>query len=167
MISQTLEGKTALVTGAAKGIGMACAIAMAEAGANVVLGLRERANGEEVFDTIKKSGRDVLSVQMDISKLNEIDAAIEKSIKQFGHIDILVNNAGIGAPNQAENVTEKDFDETVNVNLKGTFFTAQAVGREMIKQKSGRIINISSQAGFVALENGISLLHDKGCHRTF
>jgi NAD(P)-dependent dehydrogenase (short-subunit alcohol dehydrogenase family) len=73
-------------------------------------------------------------------------------MKHYKHIDILVNNVGIGAPNKAENVTEKDFDETINVNLKGTFFTAQAVGREMIKQKSGRIINLSSQAGFVALE---------------
>ena len=77
---------------------------------------------------------------------------VQKVIDQYGAIDILVNNAGIGAPNKAENVTERDFDETINVNLKGTFFTAQAVGREMIRQRSGKIINISSQAGFVALE---------------
>jgi NAD(P)-dependent dehydrogenase (short-subunit alcohol dehydrogenase family) len=69
----------------------------------------------------------------------------------FKHIDILVNNAGIGAPNPAERVTERDFDDTLAVNLKGTFFTAQAVGKVMIKQRRGRIINISSQAGFVAL----------------
>jgi NAD(P)-dependent dehydrogenase (short-subunit alcohol dehydrogenase family) len=152
MNSQSLEGKVALVTGAAKGIGMACAIAMAEAGADVILGLREKTNDEEVIDKIRELGHDVLPVQMDISKLNDIDEAIEKSMKHYSHIDILVNNVGIGAPNQAENVTEKDFDETINVNLKGTFFTAQAVGRQMIKQKSGRIINLSSQAGFVALE---------------
>ena len=152
MNSQYLEGKVALVTGAAKGIGMACAIAMAEAGADVIVGLREKSNGEEVCDTIRKLGRAVFPVQMDTSKLDEIGAAIQKSMQHYRHIDILVNNAGIGAPNKAEIVTEKDFDETVNVNLKGTFFTAQAVGREMIKQKSGRIINISSQAGFVALE---------------
>jgi NAD(P)-dependent dehydrogenase (short-subunit alcohol dehydrogenase family) len=147
-----LEGKVALVTGAAKGIGMACAIAMAESGADVILGLRKISNGEDVIEKIRTLGRDVLPVQMDISNLNEIKSAITESIKHYKHIDILVNNAGIGAPNKAENVTEKDFDETINVNLKGTFFTAQAVGREMIKQKSGRIINISSQAGFVALE---------------
>jgi NAD(P)-dependent dehydrogenase (short-subunit alcohol dehydrogenase family) len=152
MNSQLLEGKVALVTGAAKGIGMACAIAMAEAGADVILGLKEKNSGEEVIDEIKRIGRDVLPVQMDISKLNEINAAITESMKHYRHIDILVNNAGIGAPNKAENVTERDFDETINVNLKGTFFTAQAVGKEMIKQKSGKIINISSQAGFVALE---------------
>jgi NAD(P)-dependent dehydrogenase (short-subunit alcohol dehydrogenase family) len=152
MNSQLLEGKIALVTGAAKGIGMACAIAMAEAGADVILGLKEKNSGEEVIDEIRRIGRDVLPVQMDISKLNEINAAITESMKHYRHIDILVNNAGIGAPNKAENVTERDFDETINVNLKGTFFTAQAVGKEMIKQKSGKIINISSQAGFVALE---------------
>ncbi len=74
-----------------------------------------------------------------------------REFKHFKHIDILVNNAGIGAPNPAERVNEKDFDDTLNVNLKGTFFTSQAVGKIMIKQKRGRIINICSQAGFVAL----------------
>jgi NAD(P)-dependent dehydrogenase (short-subunit alcohol dehydrogenase family) len=96
-------------------------------------------------------GREVLPVQMDVTKMDEITGAVQAGYKHFKRIDILVNNAGIGAPNPAERVTEKDFDDTLNVNLKGTFFTAQAVGRIMIKQKRGRIINISSQAGFVAL----------------
>jgi NAD(P)-dependent dehydrogenase (short-subunit alcohol dehydrogenase family) len=100
---------------------------------------------------IQKLGREVLPVQMDVSKLDEIASAVRAGVKYFKHIDILVNNAGIGEPNPAEHVTEKDFDDTLNVNLKGTFFTAQAVGRIMIKQKRGRIINICSQAGFVAL----------------
>jgi len=152
MNSQLLEGKVALITGAAKGIGMACAIALAESGANIILGLKDKSKGEEVIEKIKKIGRDAYPIQMDISKLPEINSAITESIKHYHHIDILVNNAGIGFPNNAENATEKDFDETINVNIKGTFFTAQVVGREMIKQKSGKIINISSQAGFVALE---------------
>jgi len=152
MKSDSLEGKVALVTGAAKGIGKACALALAEAGANVILGLRDGSSGEEVVEQIRRSGREALPVQMDIAKTHEIDEAVKAGMSHFKHIDILVNNAGIGAPNPVENVTEKDFDETLNVNLKGTFFTAQAVGREMIKQKYGRIINISSQAGFVALE---------------
>jgi NAD(P)-dependent dehydrogenase (short-subunit alcohol dehydrogenase family) len=152
MNPQLLEGKVALVTGAAKGIGRACAIAMAEAGADVILGLKNKSTGDEVIDEVRKFGRDVLPVQMNISKIDEINAAIMESIQHYRHIDILVNNTGIGHPNKAENVNEKDFDETINVNLKGTFFTAQAVGKEMIKQKSGRIINISSQAGFIALE---------------
>jgi NAD(P)-dependent dehydrogenase (short-subunit alcohol dehydrogenase family) len=153
MNSQLLEGKVALVTGAAQGIGMACAIAVAEAGADVILGLRDISTGGEAIAAIRKTGREVLPVQMNISKLTEITAAVAEGIRQYGRIDILVNNAGIGAPNKAEEVTERDFDETINVNLKGTFFTAQAVGREMITQKSGTIVNISSQAGFVALEN--------------
>jgi NAD(P)-dependent dehydrogenase (short-subunit alcohol dehydrogenase family) len=152
MKPNSLVGKVALVTGAAKGIGKACALAMAEAGANVILGLKDRSSGEEVIEQIRKIGHDVFPVQMNISKIHEIDEAVKGGMQHFRHIDILVNNAGIGAPNAAENVTEKDFDETVNVNLKGTFFTAQAVGREMIRQRYGRIINISSQAGFVALE---------------
>ena len=147
-----LAGKVALVTGAAKGIGKACALAMAEAGANVILGLKDQASGEEVIEQIRKSGREVLPMQMNISNLHEIDEAVKGGMRHFQHIDILVNNAGIGAPNPAEKVTEKDFDDTINVNIKGTFFTAQAVGREMIKQRYGKIINISSQAGFVALE---------------
>ena len=88
---------------------------------------------------------------MDVTRLDEINAAVQVGFNYFKRIDILVNNAGIGAPNPAERVTEKDFDDTLNVNLKGTFFTSQAVGRIMIKQKRGRIINICSQAGFVAL----------------
>ena len=152
MKSESLEGKVALVTGAAKGIGMACALALADAGANLILGLKDISSGEEVIDRIRITGREVLPVQMDISQMQEIDEAVKRGITHFQQIDILVNNAGLGAPNKAENVTEKDFDETLRVNLKGTFFTAQAVGREMIKRKYGRIINISSQAGFVALE---------------
>ena len=152
MKSELLEGKVALVTGAAKGIGRACALALAEAGADLILGLRDVSSGQEVMEAIKEMGNDVLPVQMNISKMHEISEAVRSGISHFRHIDILVNNAGIGAPNNAENVTEKDFDATIDVNLKGTFFTAQAVGREMIKQRFGRIINISSQAGFVALE---------------
>lgn len=147
-----LEGKVALVTGAAKGIGMACAVALADAGANLILGLKDVSAGEEVISRIKETGREALPVQMDISQLHEIDEAVQHGMAHFQQIDILVNNAGIGAPNKAENVNEHDFDETIRVNLKGTFFTAQAVGREMIKRRYGRIINISSQAGFVALE---------------
>ncbi len=76
---------------------------------------------------------------------------MQAAVEQFGRIDILVNNAGIGAPNSAEKVTVEDFDNTIAVNLKGTFFTAQAVGKVMIQQSYGRIINISSQAGYIAL----------------
>lgn len=146
-----LDGQVALVTASSKGIGKACALALAESGANIILGLRDINTGKTVVKQIQQMGRDVLPVQMDVSRLDEITSAVQAGIKYFKHIDILVNNAGIGAPNPAEQVTEKDFDDTLKVNLKGTFFTAQAVGKVMIKQKRGRIINICSQAGFVAL----------------
>ncbi|UCF36186.1 MAG: SDR family oxidoreductase [Acidobacteriota bacterium] len=145
-----LKGQIALVTGAGKGIGRACALALAQAGADVILGLRNSnllADREE----FEATGSNVLPVQMDVSKLDEIRDAVSVGHEHFGRIDVLINNAGIGAPNPAEKVTEGDFDETLDVNLKGTFFTAQEVGRIMIAQGYGRIINISSQAGFVAL----------------
>jgi NAD(P)-dependent dehydrogenase (short-subunit alcohol dehydrogenase family) len=88
---------------------------------------------------------------MDVTRKVEIDRAVREIDRQFGRVDILVNNAGIGPPNLAENVTEGDFDRTIAVNLKGTFFVSQAVGRTMIRNKGGRIINLSSQAGFVGL----------------
>ena len=146
-----LNGQVALVTASAKGIGKACALALARAGEDIILGLRQVDSAQELVEQIQGLGREVLPVQMDISKFEEITESVRAGLQHYQHIDILVNNAGIGAPNPVESVTEKDFDETLAVNLKGTFFTAQAVGRVMIKQRKGRIINISSQAGFVAL----------------
>ncbi len=146
-----LEGRVALVTACARGIGRACALALAEAGADLILGLRDADKDEGLAAQIKAMGRRVLPLQMDASVLSQVRDAVARGHDHFGRIDILVNNAGIGAPNPAELVTEKDFDETLAVNLKGTFFTAQAVGRIMIAQGYGRIVNIGSQAGFVAL----------------
>lgn len=146
-----LTGQVALVTASARGIGKACALALAEAGADVILGLKKKDSAGALVRQIQKLGREVLPVQMDVTQMQEIQEAVQAGVQHFKRIDILVNNAGIGAPNPAEHVTEKDFDETLAVNLKGTFFTAQTVGRVMIKQRRGRIINISSQAGVVAL----------------
>ena len=146
-----LQGQVALVTGAARGIGHACALALAHAGADVALGLRDVNTGSELASEIERMGRRALPLQMDITHLNQIQTAIDATVSHFGRLDILVNNAGLGPSNLAENVREEDFDYTVAVNLKGTFFTSQAAGRVMIKQNYGRIINLSSQAGFVAL----------------
>jgi NAD(P)-dependent dehydrogenase (short-subunit alcohol dehydrogenase family) len=96
-------------------------------------------------------GRKAMPVQMDVSRPDQIRSAVREGVRRFGRIDVLVNNAGIGAPNPAERVTEADVDATLAVNLKGTFFTSQAVGKVMIRQKYGRIVNIGSQAGAVAL----------------
>jgi NAD(P)-dependent dehydrogenase (short-subunit alcohol dehydrogenase family) len=156
MISQNSDevkvpGKIALVTGAARGIGRACALALAEAGADLALGLKDIHADKGLVKEIEAMGRKALPLQMDVSKLEEIRTAIRKAEEFFGRIDILVNNAGIAPENFIENVTEADFDYTLDVNLKGTFFTSQMVGRLMIRQQFGRIINISSQAGFIAL----------------
>jgi NAD(P)-dependent dehydrogenase (short-subunit alcohol dehydrogenase family) len=149
--SQDLTGQVALVTACARGIGEACAVALAEAGADLVLGLRDVATGAPLVRRIEALGRKALPVQMDVSRTAQIRSAVKAAMKRYGRIDILVNNAGIGAPNPAEKVTEADFDATLRVNLKGTFFVSQAVGRVMMKQGRGRIVNIGSQAGAVAL----------------
>jgi NAD(P)-dependent dehydrogenase (short-subunit alcohol dehydrogenase family) len=146
-----VEGKIALITGAARGIGRACALALAEAGADIALGLRDANTDNGLAKEIEAMGRRALALQLDVSKMHEIKPAIEKIKEHFGRIDILVNNAGIAPENLIENVTEKDFDHTLAVNLKGTFFVSQAAGALMIQQNYGRIINISSQAGFIAL----------------
>lgn len=146
-----LQGKTALVTGAARGLGRAISLALAHAGADVALGLRDVKTGGELTGEIEKLGRKALPLQMDMSKMDQIPTAIKQATEHFGRLDILVNNAGIAPENPAEKVTEKDFDATLAVNLKGTFFASQAAGRIMIGQKYGRIINMGSQAGFAAL----------------
>ena len=141
-----------LVTGASRGIGRACALACAGSGADLIVGIRKPEDGEALKAEIEGHGRRALAVHMDLQDLATVRAAVETAQRAFGRIDVLVNNVGIGPGNLAEDVTEEDFDYTVNVNLKGTFFTAQAVARLMMAQKSGRIINISSQAGSVVLK---------------
>jgi NAD(P)-dependent dehydrogenase (short-subunit alcohol dehydrogenase family) len=147
-----LDGKIVLVTGASRGIGRASALGCAGSGADMVVGVRKAEDGAALVAEIEKLGRRALAVQMDLTDLNGMRDAVARAHQAFGRIDVLVNNVGLGPENLAENVTEADFDLTVDVNLKGTFFTTQAVGRLMIAQKSGRIINISSQAGSVTLK---------------
>jgi NAD(P)-dependent dehydrogenase (short-subunit alcohol dehydrogenase family) len=146
-----LTGKVALVTASARGLGRAISLALAHAGADIALGLRDRDVHGGLPGEIEALGRRALPLQMDVTSLDQIFRAVDDTVSHFGRIDILVNNAGIAPDNLAENVTEKDYDATMAVNLKGTFFTSQAAGRVMIRQKSGRIINVSSQAGFAAL----------------
>ena len=146
-----LSGQVALVTGAARGLGRDISLALANAGADVALGLRDIEEPGDVAEQIEKLGPRALPLQMDMSKLGQIESAIGETVQRFGRIDILVNNAGVAPVNLAENVNERDFDRTIAINLKGTFFACQYAGRHMIGQKSGCIVNMSSQAGFVAL----------------
>ena len=147
----SLTGQVALVTGAARGLGNAISRALAHAGADVALGLRDVNAQGDLVAQIRAMGRRAIPLQMDMSRLDQIFQAVDDTVKHFGRLDILVNNAGLAPDNLAENVREEDFNLTVAVNLKGTFFASQAAGRVMIRQKRGRIINLSSQAGFVAL----------------
>jgi len=146
-----LTGDVALVTGAARGLGRSISLALAHAGADVALGLRDVKTAAELTREIEGIGRRVLPLQMDMTQMHEISRAVSDTVAHFGRLDILVNNAGLSPENLAENVREEDFDLTLRVNLKGTFFASQAAGRVMIQQKHGCIINMSSQAGFVAL----------------
>lgn len=146
-----LTGQVALVTGAARGLGRAISLALAHAGANVALGLRDINTGGELAKEIEALGRRALPLQMDMTQLDQVSRAVEDAAAQFRSLDILVNNAGVAPENPAENVREQDFDLTLAVNLKGTFFASQAAGRLMIRENRGCIINMSSQAGFVAL----------------
>ena len=147
----SLNGQVALVTGAARGLGRAISLALAHAGADVALGLRDVNAQGDLVAQIEAMGKRAIPLQMDLRHLDQIVRAIDDTVGRLGRLDILVNNAGLAPDNLAENVRERDFDLTVAVNLKGTFFASQAGGRVMIRQKSGRIINLSSQAGFVAL----------------
>jgi len=146
-----LSGRTALVTGAARGLGRAIALALAEAGADIALGLRNRDSASDLIGEIEATGRRAFAVQLDVGDSQQIDDGIAEAKRLLGRLDILVNNAGIAPTNPAEHVTEGDFDATLAVNLKGTFFASQRAGRLMLEQGFGRIINVSSQAGLVAL----------------
>ena len=146
-----LAHQVALVTGAARGLGRAIALALAQAGTDLALGLRDINTGDELVREIEAMGRRALPLQMDMARLEQVRRAIQQAAAHFGRLDILVNNAGIAPENLAENVRGEDFDLTLAVNLKGTFFASQEAGRIMIQQKRGCIINMSSQAGFAAL----------------
>jgi NAD(P)-dependent dehydrogenase (short-subunit alcohol dehydrogenase family) len=149
--SFALDGQVALVTGAARGLGRSIALALADAGADIALGLRRSGTADDLVLEIESMGRQALAVELDVTDLARIAPAIDAVVDRFGRLDILVNNAGLGPENPAIDVTEADFDLTMDVNVKGLFFTSQAAGRVMIRLGGGRIVNLSSQAGFIAL----------------
>ncbi|MDI6807190.1 MAG: glucose 1-dehydrogenase [Candidatus Aenigmarchaeota archaeon] len=140
-----LTDKVAIVTGASRGLGKSMAIGLAQAGANIVV-----TDVLDVNDTVKeieKLGRECIGIKVDVTQKKDVDAMVQQTVDKFGKIDILVNNAGILRMSPAEEMKEEDWDKVIAVNLKGEFLCAQAVGKQMIKQKSGRIINIASVAG--------------------
>ncbi|HXT77693.1 MAG TPA: glucose 1-dehydrogenase [Candidatus Eisenbacteria bacterium] len=146
-----LDGKTALVTGAARGLGRAISLALAAAGADVALGLRDKSADSGLSVEIERLGRRALPLQMNVMRLDQITRTIDDALAHFGKLDILVNNAGGGFTNLALDVPEHEFDDTLTINLKSTFFASQAAARVMKRQGGGCIINMSSQAGYAAL----------------
>jgi 2-deoxy-D-gluconate 3-dehydrogenase len=141
----SLKGKSGIVTGAGSGIGKAIAKGVVQAGAEIVISGRNEERLEKVADELRAFGGPVVPIQLDISKMGEIKNLVDRALKKFGKIDFLFNNAGIIRRAPSEDFTEKDWDETADINLKGPFFLAQAVARVMISQKrKGKIINTSS-----------------------
>jgi NAD(P)-dependent dehydrogenase (short-subunit alcohol dehydrogenase family) len=147
-----LDGRIALVTGAARGLGRAIALALAEAGADLALGLRDASRDDGLAGEIRDLGRRALPLQMDVTRLEEVDAAVAATVEQLGSLDLLVNNAGGGAGLvPAEEVSVAAFDRTLNVNLRGAFFACRAAFEPMRERGFGRIVSVSSQAALVAL----------------
>jgi 2-deoxy-D-gluconate 3-dehydrogenase len=147
-----VDGKVALVTGAGSGLGKAIALALAQAGADVAVTELpgKRSAAEETAREIEKAGRRALVVDLDVLRLPMISEAVDQPLRRFGRIDVLVNNAGINVPKPAVDVTEEDWDQVLDVDLKGVFFMAQAAARKaMIPQGAGKIVNVASIMGVV------------------
>ncbi|MES1035020.1 3-oxoacyl-[acyl-carrier-protein] reductase [Bacillus pumilus] len=160
-----LTNKTAVVTGASRGIGRSIAIDLAKNGANVVVNYSgNEAKANEVVDEIKALGQQAFAVKADVSNAEEVQVLMKQAIDTFGSIDILVNNAGITKDNLLMRMKENEWDDVININLKGVFNCTKAVTRQMMKQRSGRIINLASvvgvcgnpgQANYVAAKAGV------------
>ncbi|OMF75060.1 3-oxoacyl-[acyl-carrier-protein] reductase [Paenibacillus peoriae] len=164
-MSKPLSGKTALVTGASRGIGRSIALALAEAGANVAVNYAgSEAAATEVAEQIRAKGVEAITVQANVGRADEADQLIKDVTGAWGKIDILVNNAGITRDNLIMRMKEEEFDQVIETNLKGVFNCLKSATRPMMKQRSGRIINISSvvgvlgnagQANYVAAKAGV------------
>jgi 3-oxoacyl-[acyl-carrier protein] reductase len=142
-----LEGKVALVTGAAQGIGKVVALLLARNGADIVVSDINLGKAEETVNEIKSIGRKALSFKGDVANWSDVERMVETILEKFAKIDILVNNAGITRDKLILRMTEEDWDAVLDVNLKGTFHCTKAVVRHMAKQRSGKIVNIASVVG--------------------
>ena len=141
-----LKGKVAIITGARRGMGRTHALTLAKAGAKVVVADISLEDCQRGVKEIEKNKGEALAVKCDVTKKEEVDEMVKKAVEKFGKVDILVNNAGICQFKPFLELTEEEWDRTLNINLKGYFLCAQAAAKEMVKQKSGVIINIASVA---------------------
>jgi 3-oxoacyl-[acyl-carrier protein] reductase len=142
-----LIGKVALITGAAQGIGKAVALLLAQNGADLVVSDINLEKAEETAKEIESMGRKAMAIKVDVANYTDVDRMIQAVMERFGHIDILVNNAGIARDKLILRMTEEDWDAVLNINLKGTFNCTKAVIKHMVKQRSGKIVNIASVVG--------------------
>jgi len=156
--------RTALVTGASRGIGRACALALAAAGNRIVVAARSAEKLEEVAAEVRAAGAEAFVVEMDLSSHDSIKAGMGKAAKEFGRIDILVNNAGITKDQLAVRMKQPDWESVIQTNLSGSFYVTQEVLQGMMRERWGRIVNISSvvgekgnpgQANYVASKAGL------------
>jgi NAD(P)-dependent dehydrogenase (short-subunit alcohol dehydrogenase family) len=148
-----LTGKSAIVTGATKGLGYGIAKALAKAGADIVVVSRTKLDCKKIAAEIASMGRKSIGIPADVSKIDSINMMVDRAAEEMGKIDILINNAGTAITKPAFELTEEDWDNVVDLNLKGQFFLAQAVGKLMKEQKSGSIINIASVFGVIVDSN--------------
>ena len=147
-----LQGKVAIVTGSTKGIGRAVAIGYAEEGAAVIVCGRSEDLAKSLAEELTLRGKNAVALRLDVTSVDSVNQVVAQVVKQFGRIDILVNNAGISPIwKRAEDTGKEAWDQIIATNLTGAFLCAQAVGKVMIKQKSGKIINMTSVGGKVAL----------------
>ena len=142
-----LTGKVAVVTGGAGGIGRAQALGLADSGADVVVTSRQMGHLQEVAGEIKAKGRKALAVTVDVVDEKSVAAMVKRVLEEFPRIDILVNAAGLAIRKPADSFPIDEWQKVMDINARGTFLCCQAVGREMIKQKSGKIVNVSSVRG--------------------
>jgi gluconate 5-dehydrogenase len=160
--SADLTGKSALVTGGSKGIGFGMAQALAHAGADIVIVSRNLAEGETAARQMRDMGRKSIALSCDVTSPVQVSEMVKKAVEAFGKIDILLNNAGMNIRKPVTEIAEEDWDKVLDTNLKGIFLVAQAVGREMIKRKSGKVINIASIFGVVGIPWLASYCSSKG-----
>lgn len=143
-----LAGKVAIVTGASRGLGRAIAIGLAQAGADVVA--TDILDVTGTVEEIKKTGRKSIGIKVDVTRKEDVAGMVQQTVNKFGKVDLLINNAGIIRMSPAETMSEEDWDKVIDVNLKGEFLCAQEAAKQMINQRSGKIINIASIAGQLA-----------------
>jgi NAD(P)-dependent dehydrogenase (short-subunit alcohol dehydrogenase family) len=160
-----IRDRVFLITGGSKGIGAECALEIAKLGGKVAIASRDNAAGRETADIIRRSAAtpdDVLALQANVASIPQIQDMVDATVGRFGRIDVLINSAGLAIRAPAKNITENQWDTVIDVNLKGTFFAAQAFARAVPEGEHGNIINISSQYGHVGSPTRAAYCASKG-----